>query len=78
MPIQVRLTWLPGVLDIEVNNRIDPDALRRTRSGGRGLVTMRERAEACGGGFRASPLPDGTFVVSAWLPTAAVLVGGEG
>jgi signal transduction histidine kinase len=76
-PIQVRLTWLPAALDIEVNNRIDPAAPRRTRSGGRGLVTMRERAEACGGGFHASGLPDDTFVVSVWLPTAAALVGGE-
>jgi signal transduction histidine kinase len=77
-PIQVRLTWLAAALDIEVSNRIDPDHPRRNGSGGRGLVSMRERAKACGGAFEASALPDGTFVVSARLPAAAALVGGEG
>jgi signal transduction histidine kinase len=40
-------------------------------SGGHGLVGMRERVTAHGGGFAAGPTPDGGFRVSAMVPLRA-------
>jgi signal transduction histidine kinase len=37
-------------------------------SGGHGLIGMRERVTAHGGGFAAGPTPDGGFRVSAMVP----------
>jgi signal transduction histidine kinase len=41
----------------------------QVRSGGHGLVGMRERAGLCGGEFDAGPLPDKGFRVSVRLPS---------
>jgi signal transduction histidine kinase len=41
-------------------------------SGGHGLVGMRERVVAHGGGFAAGPTPDGGFRVSAMVPLRSV------
>ncbi|MFI0479166.1 sensor histidine kinase [Actinomadura sp. 9N215] len=64
---EVRLSWTPRRLRIEVADR--GRGGRPYRSGGQGLVGIRERAQACGGTAQAGPGPDGVgFVVTAELP----------
>ncbi|MGN6612798.1 MAG: sensor histidine kinase [Angustibacter sp.] len=40
----------------------------RAPGSGHGLIGMKERVAACGGGVDARPGPDGRFAVTAWLP----------
>ena len=40
------------------------------RDGGHGLRGLAERLEAAGGTLRGTPLPDGGFMLRAWLPVA--------
>ncbi|HEX3003649.1 MAG TPA: histidine kinase [Angustibacter sp.] len=42
----------------------------RAPASGHGLIGMKERVAACGGGVDARPGPDGRFAVTAWLPVA--------
>jgi signal transduction histidine kinase len=50
------------------NGPSDGSAPTRLPSGGHGLVGMRERVTAHGGGFAAGPTPEGGFRVSAMIP----------
>ncbi|MFC0625821.1 sensor histidine kinase [Kribbella deserti] len=76
VPTIVRLTYLPGSLEIEVSNQLpDPpaptDAVRGT-----GLVGMRERVELLGGTVHAGT-HDGGFAVYATLPLRQPVRSGE-
>ncbi|MCL2733202.1 MAG: histidine kinase [Actinomycetia bacterium] len=53
------------------NGPSDGSAATRLPSGGHGLVGMRERVTAHGGGFAAGPTPEGGFRVSAMIPLPA-------
>lgn len=66
----VRLRWLPGVVEVEVSD--DGSGVRRAdqHSSGLGLVGMRERVAALGGSLTAGPRARGGFLVRARLPLA--------
>ncbi|WP_433182496.1 sensor histidine kinase [Actinoallomurus sp. CA-150999] len=68
-PTLVTLRYLDDRLALEIINGPSDRARRggRPGTGGRGLLGMRERAEAVGGSLRASPT-DGGFTVTATLP----------
>ncbi|MFI1094674.1 sensor histidine kinase [Streptomyces sp. NPDC020917] len=53
------------------NGPSDGSAATKLPSGGHGLVGMRERVTAHGGGFAAGPTPEGGFRVSAMIPLPA-------
>jgi signal transduction histidine kinase len=72
----------PGAaVDVELHFGPDTLALRIRDNGpgpqpagprvGNGLLGMRERAAAVGGGLRTAAAPGGGFVVEAWLPAKA-------
>jgi len=63
---ELRLSYAPEALEVEVVNPIGPNGAQRT-SGGHGLVGMRERAALCGGTLEASG-DNGVFRVHASLP----------
>ncbi|WP_412075042.1 sensor histidine kinase [Streptomyces xanthophaeus] len=68
---RVRLAWRPRLLELRVDD--DGPATGAPAGGsGNGLVGMRERAGALGGGIEAGPRPDGGFAVVARLPMKAV------
>jgi signal transduction histidine kinase len=54
-----------------VNGPSDGTPAAALPSGGHGLLGMRERVSAHGGGFAAGPTPEGGFRVSAMIPTPA-------
>jgi signal transduction histidine kinase len=66
----VRLAWQPDALEVEVVD--DGRAAVVPAQSGHGLVGMRERLAAYGGGFEAGPGPDGGFTVRASIPLAQV------
>lgn len=68
----VRLRWLPGVVEVEVSD--DGSGVRRADqySSGLGLVGMRERVASLGGLLTAGPRARGGFLVRARLPLAEV------
>lgn len=45
--------------------------------GGHGLIGMRERLAAVGGRVTAGPVPEGGFVVQAWVPRGAASAGAD-
>jgi signal transduction histidine kinase len=66
--VAVRIGYQPDGMVVEIGDNGrgaagDPDG------GGYGLIGMRERATAVGGGLEAGPAPSGGFTVRAWLPT---------
>jgi signal transduction histidine kinase len=80
---EVRLDHRPSALVISVTNVGGGGPVRhpagvpagtpaRVRTapvdGGFGLIGMRERVHSVGGDLRATPTPDGGFLVTAWLP----------
>ncbi|WP_225846726.1 sensor histidine kinase [Streptomyces sp. HPF1205] len=67
---RVRLAYLPGLLDLSVDDD-GPAVDGGETGGGNGLVGMRERAAALGGTVETGPRPDGGFRVHARLPLAA-------
>ena len=67
---RVRLTYAPGSIAVLVDDD-GPAVTGGDSGGGNGLVGMRERAAALGGGVEAGPRPDGGFRVRALLPLTA-------
>ncbi|RMI45650.1 sensor histidine kinase [Streptomyces triticirhizae] len=69
----VRLAHRDGEVAVQVRNEAPDGAARRPDearlpSGGNGLVGMRERVTALGGGFVSGPTEEGGFRVSAVIP----------
>lgn len=69
VPTEVRVTWEPGWLAVEVRDRGTGSAAAATNGSGRGLLGIRERVALLGGDLRVGPGPDGGFHVAARLPT---------
>ncbi|MEH3088962.1 MAG: histidine kinase [Microbacterium arborescens] len=68
--VDVSLSWLADRVEVRVRNPLSPtvvDPVGALRSGGHGLIGMRERAQLIGGTLEAGPA-GGTFAVSAILP----------
>lgn len=63
--VDVRLSWLPDRVDIEVVNRVGE--IVQQGSSGHGVIGMRERAQLVGGSLHAG-LEGGLFLVRASLP----------
>ena len=66
----VRLVWQPDALDVEVLD--DGRGPLLPAQGGHGLIGMRERLAAYGGGLEAGPRSDGGFAVRARIPLEQV------
>jgi signal transduction histidine kinase len=72
----VRLTWLPDALSLEVRDRGNGSANGSgsangngsANGSGHGLLGMRERVRMLGGELRTGPAPGGGFAVEARLP----------
>jgi len=68
----VRLTWLPDALALEVRDHGRGNghgaAVANGNGGGHGLLGMRERVRMLGGELRTGPAPGGGFAVEARLP----------
>lgn len=78
--VRIELDWRPGLLTLAVEDdgrglvhgSGDPAVDGAAPAGpvdGRGLWSLRERVQACGGRLRAGPRTGGGFAVSATLPT---------
>lgn len=68
--VDVSLSWLPDRVEVRVRNPLPPstaEAPGAVRSGGHGLIGMRERAQLIGGTIEVGPA-GGAFVVAATLP----------
>lgn len=68
--VDVFLSWLPDRVEVRVRNPLPPstaEAAGAVRSGGHGLIGMRERAQLIGGTIEVGPA-GGAFVVAATLP----------
>lgn len=68
--VDVFLSWLPDRVEVRVRNPLPPstaEASGAVRSGGHGLIGMRERAQLIGGTIEVGPA-GGAFVVAATLP----------
>lgn len=65
-PAEVRLSWSPTSLSVEVRNALRAGA-EPAPGTGHGMIGMRERARAAGGTFDAGP-SGGHFVVHATIP----------
>ncbi|MEE1938517.1 histidine kinase [Streptomyces sp. TRM 70361] len=70
---RVRLAHRPGEVAVLVENEAPAEGVRDAGlpSGGNGLVGMRERVAALGGGFVSGPTSGGGFRVSAVIPDRA-------
>ncbi|MGW1448959.1 sensor histidine kinase [Micromonospora sp. NPDC002411] len=69
-PVRVALRFLPRSVTLEVvNEPATPRSGPSTRTGGVGLVGMRERAQLIGASFAAGPTPAGGWSVTTTLPT---------
>ncbi|GIF77515.1 sensor histidine kinase [Asanoa siamensis] len=69
--VEVRLSWVDDALQVEVR---DDGRGPSRKSGGHGLIGMRERVDACGGTLRTGAPDDGTgFLVHARLPVVATV-----
>jgi signal transduction histidine kinase len=74
--VDVRLNWRPTALRLEVRDD-GSGGNGRIRSGGHGLIGMRERVTACGGTLVTGPARDGSgFQVIATLPVVASVTRG--
>lgn len=73
--VDVRLSWLPDHVDIEVRNTVTGTVT--STGGGHGLVGMRERAQLVGGTLMAGRNA-GMFTVTAALPIGSAAVDGNG
>ncbi|MEW2522582.1 sensor histidine kinase [Actinacidiphila alni] len=66
---RIRIAYPPGRVEVRVDDD-GPAVAGGETGGGNGLVGMRERTAALGGGLDAGPRPDGGFRVHATLPLA--------
>jgi len=66
----VRVDYSADQVGLEVSDRGRGRTARDIRTGGHGIVGMRERATAIGGSLEAGPRPDAGFQVRAALPLA--------
>jgi signal transduction histidine kinase len=66
--VAVRIGYQPDGMVVEIGDN-GRGAAAGPDGGGYGLIGMRERAAAVGGGLEAGPAPSGGFIVRAWLPT---------
>lgn len=73
--VDVRLSWLPDRVEIEVANRIGATA--QPSSSGHGLIGMRERAQLVGGSLHAGQEGE-AFLVRASLPISTSPSSGTG
>ncbi|WP_091502135.1 histidine kinase [Microbacterium sp. cf332] len=76
--VDVSLSWLADRVEVRVRNPLSPSTVDTTgpmRSGGHGLIGMRERAQLIGGSIEIGPVGS-DFVVAATLPVGAPLGGG--
>ncbi|WP_433586128.1 sensor histidine kinase [Microbacterium hydrocarbonoxydans] len=73
--VDVRLSWLPDRVEIEVANRIGATA--QPSSSGHGLIGMRERAQLVGGSLHAGQQGE-AFLVRASLPISTSPSSGTG
>ena len=71
--VDVELHFAGDALHVRIRDNGPGPAAEPRRPGavGHGLLGMRERAAAVGGGFRAGPAPGGGFQVQAALPAKA-------
>ncbi|ETK33930.1 ATP-binding protein [Microbispora sp. ATCC PTA-5024] len=69
--VRVRIVRAEHRLSLDVTNGAPAYRPAAVTHGGHGLTGMAERVAACGGTFRAAPLPDGGFHVSASIPLEA-------
>ena len=67
-PTEVVLDFGPDALVVEVVDDGPGSPLVGPSEGGRGLIGMRERAEAFGGTLEAGPRDGRGFAIRAWLP----------
>ena len=65
---RVRIVYTPRDLIVEVDNGAGRRSLNAAEGTGRGLLGLRERLAACGGGLQAGPRDDGGFQVRAVIP----------
>ncbi|MGW4845679.1 sensor histidine kinase [Nocardia brasiliensis] len=65
--IRIELCYRTAELEISVTNG-PGGAVAPSRSGGRGLIGMRERVAVLGGGLETMPTPEGGYSVRAVLP----------
>ncbi|MGR6743264.1 sensor histidine kinase [Microbacterium sp. F1-18] len=67
--VEVSLSWLSDRVEVRVSNPLSPvsEVTGPVRTGGHGLIGMRERAQLIGGTIEVGPR-DGAFVVAATLP----------
>ncbi len=67
--VDVSLSWLPDRVEVRVSNPLSPvnEATGPVRTGGHGVIGMRERAQLIGGSIEVGPT-GGAFVVAASLP----------
>lgn len=67
--VDVSLSWLPDRVEVRVSNPLSPvnESTGPVRTGGHGLIGMRERAQLIGGSIEVGPT-GGAFVVAASLP----------
>ncbi|MFS0713042.1 histidine kinase [Microbacterium sp. 2P01SA-2] len=67
--VDVSLSWLADRVEVRVSNplSLSNDTTGPVRTGGHGLIGMRERAQLIGGSIDVGPR-DGAFVVAATLP----------
>lgn len=72
--VDVRLSWWPNRVDLEVRN--PASSAGTTTTGGHGLIGMRERAQLAGGMLHAER-EAGEFVIRATLPIGSVPNGGS-
>jgi len=66
-PVEVALDWQDGAVELRVRNRLA--SASAPAPGGHGLVGMGERASLVGGSLQAAPDGEGSFAVTARIPT---------
>ncbi|MFD0499340.1 MULTISPECIES: sensor histidine kinase [Streptomyces violaceusniger group] len=76
--VSVHLAYTPADVTVIVRNCPPTEPPGDRPQGGRGLVGLEERTRLAGGEFRAGPLPDGGFEVTARLPRTSAAIRSAG